>query len=138
MVGAGAVSSVRRVLPGVIFLAFAAIPAYGRVGSVADDDTTSKLFNEPYRPDESRHYDTSSSTFTPNAAKQFDLSYADGTVLRGFNGQDVVQVCYSFRTCGFTCPEVPWKRETREMERPALRCQPAHPRLHLRTFAGIS
>jgi hypothetical protein len=31
-------------------------------------------------------------TFTPNAAKQFDLSYADGTELKGFNAKDIVHV----------------------------------------------
>ena len=54
---------------------------------------TTSLFDEDYKPDESRHYQVSeSSTFAPDAKKQFDLSYADGTELKGFNGVDVVHV----------------------------------------------
>jgi len=54
---------------------------------------TQSLFDEPYRPEDSRHFVVgSSTTFTPDATKTFDLSYADGTELKGFNGQDVVQL----------------------------------------------
>lgn len=34
-----------------------------------------------------------SSTFTPSPEKRFDLSYADGSELKGFDAQDVVTVC---------------------------------------------
>ncbi len=54
---------------------------------------TSQLFDEPYRPDDSRHFDVgASSTFLADTTKQFDLAYADGTELKGFNGHDVVQL----------------------------------------------
>ena len=54
---------------------------------------TSQLFDEPYRPNESRHFDVeATSTFTSDTSKQFDLAYADGTELKGFNGFDVVQL----------------------------------------------
>ena len=54
---------------------------------------TTKLFDEPYKPEESRHFDVkSSSTFRADPKKQFDLSYADGTELKGFNGNDIVHV----------------------------------------------
>lgn len=33
-----------------------------------------------------------SSTFISDPSKRFDLSYADGTVLKGFTGNDVVKV----------------------------------------------
>lgn len=84
----------RVLLLGCVLLIAAAPRAQGRVDTEASADSTTKLFNEPYRPSESRHYEVSSSTFAADAAKQFDLSYADGTVLRGFNGKDVVQVRY--------------------------------------------
>ena len=97
-------SPVRRALVGGLLLAAVALPVQCRVGSEISDDSTSKLFNEPYRPDESRHYDADSSTFSADAGRQFDLSYADGTVLRGFNGEDVVQVR--------PCPQV-WGQRSR-------------------------
>jgi hypothetical protein len=54
---------------------------------------TSQLFDEPYRPDDSRHFDVgASSSFSADTTKQFDLAYADGTELKGFNGHDVVQL----------------------------------------------
>jgi hypothetical protein len=54
---------------------------------------TTKLFDEPYKPEESRHFEIQkSSTFSPNVKKQFDLAYADGTELKGFNGNDIVHV----------------------------------------------
>ena len=84
----------RVLLLGCVLLIAAAPRAQGRVDTEADLDSTQKLFNEPYRPSESRQFDVSSSTFSADAGKQFDLSYADGTVLRGFNGKDVVQVHY--------------------------------------------
>jgi hypothetical protein len=33
-----------------------------------------------------------SSTFEPHATMIFDLSYADGSELKGFNGEDIVHV----------------------------------------------
>jgi hypothetical protein len=38
---------------------------------------TSQLFDEPYRPNDSRHFDVgaATSTFSADAAKQFDLAY---------------------------------------------------------------
>lgn len=55
--------------------------------------TTSQLFDEPYRPADSRHFALQSShTFTPETAKKFDLSYADGTELKGFQGLDEVSL----------------------------------------------
>eukprot|EP00287_Rhodomonas_sp_CCMP768_P004017 CAMPEP_0196725490 /NCGR_PEP_ID=MMETSP1091-20130531/7044_1 /TAXON_ID=302021 /ORGANISM="Rhodomonas sp., Strain CCMP768" /LENGTH=568 /DNA_ID=CAMNT_0042067781 /DNA_START=17 /DNA_END=1723 /DNA_ORIENTATION=- len=50
-----------------------------------------QLFEEPYRADDSRHFDvTASSTFTPVTSQTFDLHYADGSHLRGFSGEDMV------------------------------------------------
>lgn len=55
-------------------------------------------FHTPYRPDDSRHFQIlSSKTFAAYPRKRFDLSYADGTVLKGFNGIDVVKVSFSWR-----------------------------------------
>jgi hypothetical protein len=45
-----------------------------------------------------------SSTFEPHATMIFDLSYADGSELKGFNGEDIVHV----RT--HTYPS-PWPRQ---------------------------
>jgi hypothetical protein len=60
---------------------------------VAKAGRTTALFDEPYKPDDSRHFDIqASSTFKPDPKKQFDLSYADGTELKGFNADDVVHV----------------------------------------------
>jgi hypothetical protein len=54
---------------------------------------TTGLFDEPYKADDSRHFDVqASSTFKPDPKKVFDLSYADGTELKGFNANDVVHV----------------------------------------------
>jgi len=48
-------------------------------------------FHTPYRPEQSRHYDvTQTDTFKPITEKVFDLHYADGSHLRGFNGVDQV------------------------------------------------
>jgi len=48
-------------------------------------------FHTPYRPEQSRHFDvTKSSTFNPITNKVFDLHYADGSHLKGFNGVDQV------------------------------------------------
>eukprot|EP00960_Hanusia_phi_P041204 754890-Hanusia_phi.AAC.1 len=52
-----------------------------------------QLFDEAYRPDDSRHFEVSaSSTFKPDTSRQFDLAYADGTELKGFNAHDIVQL----------------------------------------------
>lgn len=49
------------------------------------------LFHTPFRPEDSRHFQIEkSSTFTPSPEKRFDLSYADGSELKGFDAQDVV------------------------------------------------
>ena len=54
---------------------------------------TSQLFDEPYRPADSRHFNVQAShTFRPDVAKKFDLSYADGTELSGFQGIDQVHL----------------------------------------------
>jgi len=54
---------------------------------------TSQLFDEPYRPNDSRHFDLQkTSSFSADTTKQFDLAYADGTELKGFSGFDVVQL----------------------------------------------
>jgi len=51
----------------------------------------SQLFDEPYRPQDSRHFSVQgTSTFSADTAKKFDLSYADGTELQGFQGYDEV------------------------------------------------
>ena len=48
-------------------------------------------FHTPYRPEQSRHFDvTRTSSFSPITEKIFDLHYADGSHLRGFNGVDQV------------------------------------------------
>jgi len=55
--------------------------------------STTQLFDEPYRPQDSRHFNAKdSSTFTATVTKKFDLSYADGTELQGFQGQDIVEL----------------------------------------------
>ena len=55
------------------------------VHSLATDQS---LFTEKYRPNDSRHFDVkATSTFEPNTAKTFDLHYADGSHLRGFEGR---------------------------------------------------
>ena len=54
---------------------------------------TTQLFDEPYKSEDSRQFKIqASTTFVPDPKKQFDLSYADGTELKGFNGHDVVHV----------------------------------------------
>jgi len=51
------------------------------------------LFHTPFRPQDSRHFQVDeSSTFTANPDLRFVLSYADGSELRGFGGDDVVHV----------------------------------------------
>uniref|UniRef100_A0A7S0NCV4 Peptidase A1 domain-containing protein n=1 Tax=Hanusia phi TaxID=3032 RepID=A0A7S0NCV4_9CRYP len=58
---------------------------------VADEKSSNKLFDEAYRPQDSRHFDASkSSTFVPQTSQTFDLNYADGSHLRGFSGVDQV------------------------------------------------
>ena len=58
-----------------------------------------QLFDEAYRPEDSRHFEVSaSSTFKPDTSRQFDLAYADGTELKGFNAHDIVQVQHKRRT----------------------------------------
>ena len=55
--------------------------------------TISQLFDEPYRPQDSRHFKaTASSTFSAETSKKFDLSYADGTQLKGFQGTDEIEL----------------------------------------------
>lgn len=54
-----------------------------------------KLFDEAYRPGDSRKFVVDKSeTFTAHADKTFDLSYADGTELKGFTGRDIVHVSF--------------------------------------------
>ena len=51
----------------------------------------SQLFDEAYRPEDSRHFRAEdSSTFVGQASQTFDLNYADGSHLRGFSGVDQV------------------------------------------------
>lgn len=58
---------------------------------VADEKNSAKLFDEAYRPQDSRHFKVSeSTTFVPQSFQTFDLNYADGTHLRGFSGADQV------------------------------------------------
>ena len=55
--------------------------------------TDQSLFTEKYRPNDSRHYDSKASpAFEANTDKTFDLHYADGSHLRGFEGKDMVQL----------------------------------------------
>jgi len=64
---------------------------HGRKFKVADEVESNQLFDEPYRPEDSRHFDVAqSSTFIPQASQTFDLNYADGSHLRGFSGVDQV------------------------------------------------
>lgn len=52
---------------------------------------SSKLFDEAYRPQDSKHFDISrSSTFDAHPDKTQDMHYADGTHLRSFTGVDEV------------------------------------------------
>ena len=75
----------------IAFAAFVALMPY--LGEALMPAKTQALFDEPYRPNDSRHFKVqTSSTFTPEPSKQFDLSYADGTELKGFAGHDVVHV----------------------------------------------
>lgn len=58
---------------------------------VADEQHSNKLFDEAYRPGDSRHFDVArSNTFVPQSSQTFDLNYADGSHLRGFSGVDQV------------------------------------------------
>jgi hypothetical protein len=58
---------------------------------VADEQHSNKLFDEPYRASDSRHFAVSqSTTFVPQSTQTFDLNYADGTHLRGFSGVDQI------------------------------------------------
>jgi len=62
----------------------------GRKFKVANKGA-SKLFDEAYRPEDSRHFRPEhSSTFVPQTSQTFDLNYADGSHLRGFSGVDQV------------------------------------------------
>ena len=66
-----------------------------RMGStkfkVADEKHSAKLFDEAYRPNDSRHFRVhDSQTFVPQTTQTFDLNYADGSHLRGFSGVDQV------------------------------------------------
>jgi len=61
----------------------------GRKFKVASKGT--KLFDEAYRPEDSRHFKAEdSSTFVAQTGQTFDLNYADGSHLRGFSGVDQV------------------------------------------------
>jgi hypothetical protein len=67
--------------------------AAGKKMKVASASQTSQLFDEPYRPQDSRHFNVQhSSTFKAETSKKFDLSYADGTELSGFQGFDNVEL----------------------------------------------
>eukprot|EP00282_Hemiselmis_andersenii_P035400 CAMPEP_0169439708 /NCGR_PEP_ID=MMETSP1042-20121227/7350_1 /TAXON_ID=464988 /ORGANISM="Hemiselmis andersenii, Strain CCMP1180" /LENGTH=574 /DNA_ID=CAMNT_0009550655 /DNA_START=8 /DNA_END=1732 /DNA_ORIENTATION=- len=58
---------------------------------VADEKSSAKLFDEAYRPNDSRHFKVDkSTTFVPESSQTFDLNYADGSHLRGFSGVDQV------------------------------------------------
>ncbi len=88
----------------LVAVALAVLPSLGDALMPAKTQT---LFDEPYRPNDSRHFTVQkSTTFNPEAAKQFDLSYADGTELKGFAGHDVVHVrsCFIFSIC-HDCPD---------------------------------
>lgn len=61
---------------------------------------TQDLFDEAYRPQDSRKFKVDGSeTFSPEPSKTFDLSYADGTELQGFTGNDIVHVRDRPLTC---------------------------------------
>lgn len=69
----------------------AAKTAGRRKFKVADEQHSNKLFDEAYRPGDSRHFDVArSNTFVPQSTQTFDLNYADGSHLRGFSGVDQV------------------------------------------------
>ena len=54
---------------------------------------TQDLFDEAYRPQDSRKFNLGASeSFLAEPSKTFDLSYADGTELQGFTGNDIVHV----------------------------------------------
>jgi hypothetical protein len=92
----------------VIFVAIA--PDLGKALMTAK---TQALFDEPYRPDDSRHFKVQkSSTFDPEPSKQFDLSYADGTELKGFAGHDVVHVRIFVFFIAFAVPYYPTPKIT--------------------------
>ena len=58
---------------------------------------TQELFHTPYREKDSRHFKIEeSSTFVADAERRFDLSYADGSELKGFNAHDIVRVSFEF------------------------------------------
>ena len=64
----------------------AALLATGAQGRVLTPARTQQLFHTPYRQEDSRHFDIeASSTFQADARRRFDLSYADGSELKGFN-----------------------------------------------------
>ena len=65
----------------------------GSAAKSSKPSRTTSLFDEPYKAADSRHFDVqASTTFSAEPKKQFDLSYADGSELKGFNGRDVVHV----------------------------------------------
>ena len=71
----------------------AALLATGSQGRVLTPARTQQLFHTPYRQEDSRHFDIeASSTFQADARRRFDLSYADGSELKGFNAHDIVQL----------------------------------------------
>jgi hypothetical protein len=54
---------------------------------------TQDLFDEAYRPQDSRKFNLGTSeSFMAEPSKTFDLSYADGTELQGFTGNDIVHL----------------------------------------------
>jgi hypothetical protein len=65
---------------------------------------TQDLFDEAYRPQDSRKFNLGTSeSFMAEPSKTFDLSYADGTELQGFTGNDIVHV----RARPLVLPSVP-------------------------------
>jgi hypothetical protein len=64
-------------------------------GKVITPARTQELFHTPYREKDSRHFNIEeSSTFVADAERRFDLSYADGSELKGFNAHDIVRVSF--------------------------------------------
>lgn len=63
-------------------------------GRVVTPARTQELFHTPYKSHDSRHFKIeASSTFEADAERRFDLSYADGSELKGFTAHDIVHVC---------------------------------------------
>jgi len=62
-------------------------------GRVVTPARTQELFHTPYKSHDSRHFKIeASSTFEADAERRFDLSYADGSELKGFNAHDIVHL----------------------------------------------